>query len=67
MKKNTLQSSITQEFYSVKDIVSMHLASQSQVYNLFNSAGFPSIKIGSTLRVRKEDFWDWIEQQKKKN
>ena len=67
MKKNTVQSHISQEFYSVKDIVSMKLASQAQVYNLFNSAGFPCIKVGSALRVKKEDFWAWVELQKRKN
>ena len=55
---------INQEFYAVKDIVAMKLCSQAQAYNLFNSKSFPTIRVGSALRVRKEDFWEWVEQQK---
>ena len=66
MKKNTPEKSITSEFYTVKDIVEMNLASQAQVYNLFNSSDFPTIKIGTSLRVQKEDFWNWIELHKRK-
>ena len=57
---------VEKEFYCVKDIVDMGLASQAQVYNIFGSKGFPAIKIGSTLRVKKDDFWKWIDQQKGK-
>lgn len=52
------------EFLCVKDIVEMGLCSQAQAYNLFNSKSFPTIRVGSALRVRKEDFWKWVDQQK---
>ena len=55
---------IEKEFYCVKDIVAMGFASQAQVYNIFNSKGFPSIKVGSALRIKKDDFWRWVDQQK---
>ena len=55
---------IEKEFLAVKDIVAMGLCSQAQAYNLFNSKSFPTIRVGSALRVRKCDFEKWVEQQK---
>ena len=54
------------EFLCVKDIVAMGLCSQAQAYNLFNSNSFPTIRIGSALRVRKSDFDKWLELQKRR-
>ena len=55
---------IEKEFLAVKDIVAMGLCSQAQAYNLFNSKSFPTVRVGSALRVRKDDFWKWVDQQK---
>ena len=55
---------VEKEFFAVKDIVAMGLCSQAQAYNLFNSKSFPTVRVGSALRVRKDDFWKWVDQQK---
>ena len=57
---------IEKQFLCVKDIVAMGLCSQAQAYNLFNSKSFPTVRIGGALRVKVDDFNNWIEQQKVK-
>ena len=54
------------EFLCVKDIVAMGLCSKAQAYNLFNTHSFPTIRVGSALRVRKSDFEKWLETQKRR-
>lgn len=57
---------VEKEFLAVKDVVAMGLCSQAQAYNLFNSKSFPTIRVGSALRVRKCDFEKWVDKQKDK-
>ena len=46
--------------YTVNDIANVLKISRSKAYNLVNSNGFPAIKIGTTIRVPKEEFEKWI-------
>ena len=50
------------EFLRVKDIVKMGFCSQGQAYILMNTKGFPSIRVGKSLRVRRADFEKWINE-----
>ena len=50
------------EFLCAKDLVKMGFCSQGQAYILMNTKGFPSIRVGKALRVRKTDFEKWISE-----
>lgn len=55
------------ECYTVKDVQQVLKISQAQAYNLFNSyvggEKFPAFRIGSSLRVTKKDFENWLERK----
>lgn len=51
------------EFLCVKDLVKMGFCSQGQAYILMNTKGFPSIRVGKALRVRKADFEKWVNER----
>lgn len=54
------------EIFSVKDVQEILKISKTGVYNLFNRSDFPAIQIGGRKLVAKEDFFAWLEKQKKK-
>ena len=40
--------------------------SAQHAYNLFHARDFPSFQVGKRLLVRKSDFEDWLDKQRKK-
>ena len=52
---------------TAKDIQQFLNISQTKAYQLFNTAGFPTITITGNKRVLREDFLSWVEKQKKSN
>ena len=46
-------------FYTVDDVSDMMKFSKHKTYQLFNSSGFPAIRIGHDLRVEKSRFEKW--------
>jgi excisionase family DNA binding protein len=54
------------EIMSVKDVQEYLNLSKTTVYRLFNEDDFPSMTIGSSKRVAKEDFLNWLNQKKLK-
>lgn len=46
-----------------KDVAKVFRVSRSRAYQLMEN--FPRVKIGETLRIRKEDFIDWISKNVK--
>jgi len=49
---------------TAEDIQKYLNVSKSKAYNLFKLKGFPTITIGGTKRVNKDDFLNWLESQK---
>lgn len=49
-------------FYTPEDIMTIMQISRTSVYKLFNSDGFPAIKIGGIYRVEKAQFDTWVKQ-----
>ena len=47
-------------FYTVDDISEIMKFGKHKTYKLFNSSGFPAIRIGHDLRVEKSRFEKWI-------
>ena len=50
---------------TVKDLQDILDISRSAAYKLLNDDTFPSVKIGSLLRVSEADFWKWCDSNKK--
>ncbi len=38
--------------------------SKGKAYELFKAKGFPTITLGGSKRVYKDDFLEWLEKQK---
>lgn len=49
-----------------KQVMGILNIERAYVYELFNSKEFPSFKIGTHWRVKRDDLEAWIEKQKKK-
>ena len=49
---------------SAKHLQQMGIA-RNMAYNLFNTAGFPVVQIGNRKIVRKDDFFKWLDDQRK--
>jgi len=48
---------------NVKDIVEIFGISRDKAYDLVNSKGFPTVKIGKRIVVPKEHLLKWIKDQ----
>jgi excisionase family DNA binding protein len=49
---------------TAQDITNYLNISKSKAYDLFKEKGFPTIVIGGNKRVNKDDFLNWLENQK---
>ncbi|RJR23633.1 DNA-binding protein [Candidatus Microgenomates bacterium] len=56
--KDILKAADIQEYLAI---------SRSKAYSLLNREDFPTIMFDKTKRVRKVDFLNWVENQKRKN
>lgn len=52
------------DILTVKDVQNFLNLSQTTAYRLFKSEDFPSFSVRSSKRVTKEDFLNWLTQQK---
>lgn len=52
------------ELISVKEMREYLRCSNQKAYELIRTKDFPAFKVGSTYRIRKEDFIIWINNQK---
>lgn len=52
------------EVLKAKDISTYLNVSSRYAYEIMERTDFPTIRIGRTKRVLREDFLNWIEQQK---
>lgn len=53
------------ECLSPRLVMELLKVSRAEVYNIFNSKGFPSFRLGEKkLRVTKADFKVWLQEQK---
>lgn len=52
---------------TAKDIGIFLSISKTKAYDLLNKEGFPTIVIDGTKRVYREDFFNWLDKQKKTN
>jgi excisionase family DNA binding protein len=50
-------------YLGVTDITALLNIGRSTAYEMFNSAGFPKSYVGSQMRVRKDDFMEWMRKQ----
>ena len=50
------------DFYTPDDVMNILHIGKSQVYKLFKSETFPSIKIGGSLRIDVKRFENWCEK-----
>ena len=50
------------KFLTVKDIQNILKISQDMAYKIVNTDGFPSIKIGRTIRIPEEEFEKWVKK-----
>ena len=48
------------------DVQKVLSVSRNTVYEVFRSKGFPGFKVGKQLRVSREQFLKWIEEQAEK-
>ena len=49
-----------QQFYTVTDIKNILTIGANKAYNLVNSDGFPSLRIGRKILVPKDEFEKWV-------
>lgn len=52
------------EVLTAKEIQYFLNISKGKAYELFKEEGFPTILLGGSKRVYKDDFLEWIEKQK---
>lgn len=52
------------EVLKAKDVSAFLNISLRYAYEIMEHRDFPTIRIGKTKRVMKQDFLNWIEQQK---
>ena len=50
--------------YDVKDIQQIFRCGKNTAYELLNSPGFPSFKIGRKIYVFPEDLFQWVGKNK---
>lgn len=50
---------------TARDIQSFLCVSKGKAYEIFKLKDFPTLSIGGSKRVLKEDFLKWVEQQKR--
>ncbi len=50
------------DFYTPDDIMKILHIGRTQVYKLFKSETFPSLKIGGSLRIDVKRFEDWCDK-----
>ncbi len=55
-------TSVTSKTYTVNDIATILKIGRGTAYKLVNSGAFRIMRIGSTIRISKEDFDRWMEQ-----
>jgi predicted DNA-binding transcriptional regulator AlpA len=55
------------DILKAEDIQEYLAISRSKAYSLLNREDFPTIMFDKTKRVRKVDFLNWVENQKRKN
>ena len=51
-----------EQLLTVKNIQNKLQISKDMAYKLVNTDGFPSIKIGRTIRVPEEEFNKWVKK-----
>lgn len=54
----------TKEFLTVREVQEMLGISKSGVYRLLHTDGFPALKIGNLVKVRRTELEAWLESQK---
>lgn len=54
----------TKEFLTVREVQEMLGISKSGVYRLLHTEGFPALKIGNLVKVRRTELEAWLEAQK---
>jgi len=54
----------TKEFLTVREVQEMLGISKSGVYRLLHTEGFPALKIGNLVKVRRTELEVWLEAQK---
>lgn len=47
-------------FLTIKDLQLILKIGKDKAYKLANTKGFPSIKIGNTIRIPKKQFDEWV-------
>lgn len=52
------------ELMSVKEVREYLSCSNQKVYALLKSKDFPAFKIGTSYKIRKDDFIIWVNNQK---
>lgn len=52
------------ELMTVKELRMYLKCSNANAYALVKSRDFPSFKVGNSYRVRKNDFIEWVNNQK---
>lgn len=52
------------EFLTVREVQEMLGISKSGVYRLLHTDGFPALKIGNLVKVRRTELEAWLEAQK---
>jgi len=50
--------------YTVKDIKDIFKCGQKQAYELVNTSGFPSIRIGAKILVEKKALENWLDKNR---
>lgn len=48
-------------FLTVKDVQRLLRISEVTAYNLMHADGFPSMRIGRSYRISREEFLHWVE------
>lgn len=54
----------TKEFLTVREVQEMLGISKSGIYRLLHTEGFPALKIGNLVKVRRTELEAWLEAQK---
>lgn len=51
------------EFYTVPEIQKLLKVGKNQAYRLVQQKDFPKIKVGSSYRIPKTEFDEWVKKQ----
>ena len=52
-----------EQLLTVKELAKMLAVSERSVFSYIKSEGIPTVKIGSSLRFRRESIEAWLEQR----